>query len=182
MAFASININFFSTQSHLKVFKSCFLDVLVPELLNNYSKVVLCKSITSELWVTFVFFKGTIEDGDSDSISECSGNKRQTISAMTGIHEAVQDVLEEGHSKVEDQAVGRRHSWIWSHFELLDDLAAVRCRICSRTLQDNGGTSNLHRHMSKKHPQLCQIRLSHSSTKRPMPGNAQIKKNINLYS
>lgn len=114
-----------------------------------------------------------MEDGDSDTVS--LANVAETMSAVTGIHEAAQDVLEEGHSKVEDHALGRRHSWIWSHFDLLDDLAAVRCRICFRTLQDNGGTSNLHRHMSKKHPQLCQTRLSNSSAKRPIPGNAQNK-------
>lgn len=114
-----------------------------------------------------------MEDGDSDSVSLV--NSAETMSALTGIHEAAQDVSAEGHQKVEDHAVGRRHSWIWSHFDLLEDLAAVRCRICFRTLQDNGGTSNLHRHMSKKHPHLCQSRLSHSSAKIPMPGNVYSK-------
>lgn len=114
-----------------------------------------------------------MEDGDSDSVSLV--NVAETMSAVTGIHEAAQDVSAEGHRKVEDHTVGRRHSWIWSHFDLLDDLAAVRCRICFRTLQDNGGTSNLHRHMSKKHPDLCQTRLSHSSAKIPIPGKFRSK-------
>ncbi|XP_053721459.1 zinc finger BED domain-containing protein [Synchiropus splendidus] len=44
-------------------------------------------------------------------------------------------------------------SVIWMHFERLDDVGAVQCRLCNKTMQfPSGTTSNLHRHMSKKHP------------------------------
>lgn len=50
----------------------------------------------------------------------------------------------------------RRRSVIWRHFDRLESAEAAQCRICMRKLQcfDSGCTSNLHRHLSKRHPKL----------------------------
>ncbi|XP_047220123.1 zinc finger BED domain-containing protein isoform X4 [Girardinichthys multiradiatus] len=50
----------------------------------------------------------------------------------------------------------RRRSVIWRHFDRLESSEAAQCRICMRKLQcfDSGCTSNLHRHLSKRHPKV----------------------------
>ncbi|XP_040060716.2 uncharacterized protein LOC120835655 isoform X1 [Gasterosteus aculeatus] len=93
-----------------------------------------------------------LEDGDSDTPN----------STMNGIRECTQgDPAEQMRHKEasDDQPVKRRRSkrsLIWRHYEHLDSLAAVRCRICMKKLQyfEGGSTSNLHRHMSKRHPEM----------------------------
>uniref|UniRef100_A0A8C9XHV2 BED-type domain-containing protein n=1 Tax=Sander lucioperca TaxID=283035 RepID=A0A8C9XHV2_SANLU len=47
-----------------------------------------------------------------------------------------------------------KRSLVWRHFEYLDSLAAARCRICMKKLKcfKDRSTSNLHRHLSKRHP------------------------------
>lgn len=66
----------------------------------------------------------------------------------------------------DDPSAGRRRSWIWSHFELMD--GSARCRLCSENLQacKGGSTGNMHRHMSAKHPEVFKPTLTHSSMKR----------------
>lgn len=96
------------------------------------------------------------EDGDSDCV--VAVDEGEVNSSMNDIQEAGQDVPTEDHQKGK-----RKRSWIWRHFSLSDGLAAVHCRICSRKLQSNGGTSNLIRHLSKKHPQLLRTQQPHSS-------------------
>ncbi|XP_037308863.1 zinc finger BED domain-containing protein [Pungitius pungitius] len=93
-----------------------------------------------------------LEDEDSDTLD----------SAMNGIRECTQeDPAEEmTHEEAsDDNPVKRRRSkrsLIWRHYEQLDHLAAARCRICMKKLQyfEGGSTSNLHRHMSKRHPEM----------------------------
>lgn len=70
----------------------------------------------------------------------------------------------------DDPSAGRRRSWIWSHFELMD--GSARCRLCSENLQacKGGSTGNMHRHMSAKHPEVFKPTLTHSSMKR-LSGN-----------
>lgn len=108
-------------------------------------------------------FEVTVEDGISGSLS--TANVAETNSAVNGIQETAQglQVPAEDNRRSKDRAIGRKRSWIWRHFSLLDGLAAVRCRICSRKLQGNGGTSNLNRHLSKKHPLLFRTHQSRSS-------------------
>lgn len=76
---------------------------------------------------------------------------------MNGIVEAAQGGPAEQITHKEasgDHSVRRR--LILRHFELLDSLAAARCRICSKKLHYRRGnsTKNMFRHMSKRHPQL----------------------------
>lgn len=82
-----------------------------------------------------------------------------------------------------------QRSMIWRHFERLDSLNAARCRICMKKLKcGKNSTSNLHRHMSKRHPKMLSelvssglqlpplncSQVSHSnsemSEQRPAPG------------
>lgn len=97
-----------------------------------------------------------VEDGDSDCV--VAVDEGEVNSSMNDIEGAGQDLPTEDNQKSK-----RKRSWIWRHFNLLDGLAAVHCRICSRKLQSNGGTSNLIRHLSKKHPQLLRTQQPHSS-------------------
>lgn len=108
-------------------------------------------------------FEVTVEDAISGSLS--TANVAETNSAVNGIQKTAQglQVPAEDSQRSKGRAIGRKRSWIWRHFSLLDGLAAVRCHICSRKLQGNGGTSNLNRHLSKKHPLLFRTHQSHSS-------------------
>lgn len=96
------------------------------------------------------------ENGDSDCA--VAVDEREVNLSINDIHEAGKDVPTEDNQKNK-----RKRSWIWRYFSLSDGLAAVHCRICSRKLQSNGGTSNLIRHLSKKHPQLLRTQQSRSS-------------------
>lgn len=70
-------------------------------------------------------------------------------------HEAIQS--QTGNQSFERPPTrNRRRSVIWRHFDRLESAEAAQCRICMRKLQcfDSGCTSNLHRHLSKRHPKL----------------------------
>ncbi|XP_029311321.1 uncharacterized protein LOC115024068 isoform X1 [Cottoperca gobio] len=91
-----------------------------------------------------------LENGDSDTLNEAGIN-----SAINGILEAAEQITHE--EACDDRPVKYRRnkrSLIWRHYEHLDSLAAARCRICMKKLQcfEGGSTSNLHRHLSKRHP------------------------------
>ncbi|XP_008303928.1 uncharacterized protein LOC103375433 isoform X2 [Stegastes partitus] len=100
-----------------------------------------------------------LEDGESDIMT--TGNE----TSMNGLLDASQGGPEEqitGAKTSDDRPVGRKNhkrSLIWKYFEHLDSLKAARCRICMKKLQYSyGGTSNLHRHLSKRHPKVfCEL-------------------------
>ncbi|XP_049909572.1 zinc finger BED domain-containing protein [Epinephelus moara] len=102
----------------------------------------------------------TLEDGDGDTFT--IENEAGINSAINGILEATQGSPAEEITHEEasdDRPVTRRwtkRSLIWRHYEHLDSLAAARCRICKKKLKcfEGGSTSNLHRHMSKRHPEI----------------------------
>ncbi|KAG8001518.1 hypothetical protein GBF38_007211, partial [Nibea albiflora] len=102
-----------------------------------------------------------LEDGDAET--HTTGNEGDINSAIDSILEAAQEGPAEqqiAHEEASDhRPVTRRQkkrSMIWRHFEVLDSLEAARCRICMKKLQcfEGGSTSNLHRHMSKRHPEM----------------------------
>ncbi|XP_068587247.1 uncharacterized protein [Cebidichthys violaceus] len=107
----------------------------------------------------FCFVEVALEDGDSDTFTVV--NEAGFNSAIDSIPEGAQGhpVKEITHEEAsDDRPVKRRRnkrSLIWRHYEELDSLAAARCCIC-RKLQsfEGGSTSNLHRHMSKRHPEV----------------------------
>ncbi|KAM7406175.1 hypothetical protein PAMP_000569 [Pampus punctatissimus] len=101
-------------------------------------------------------------DGDSDTITAV--NEADIHSAINGILGSTQgDPVEQ---RTDKEASGHRglkrrrntRSLIWKHFERLESLAAARCRICKKKIQCfDSSTSNLHRHMSKRHPGASQV-------------------------
>ncbi|XP_071344566.1 zinc finger BED domain-containing protein 4 [Trachinotus anak] len=101
-----------------------------------------------------------LEDGDSDI--HTTMNESDISSAINGIMESAQGDTAEPitHGEACDDSPVRRtrhkRSLIWRHYERLDSLNAARCRICMKKLQcfEGGGTSNLRRHMSKRHPEV----------------------------
>uniref|UniRef100_A0A1A8QM73 Family with sequence similarity 60, member A, like n=1 Tax=Nothobranchius rachovii TaxID=451742 RepID=A0A1A8QM73_9TELE len=106
-------------------------------------------------WVTVA-----TQDGGSDVTTP--SNEADCSPATNG----QLDTLQEGSTqqttnsdKSTDQAVKstRRRSLIWKHFVRLESLEAAQCRICLKKLQcfESGCTSNLHRHMLKRHPKVC---------------------------
>ncbi|XP_040893975.1 zinc finger BED domain-containing protein isoform X2 [Toxotes jaculatrix] len=102
----------------------------------------------------------SLEDGDSDI--HTTMNESDISSGINGILEAAQGGPAEQvtHGEASDGRPMRRsrhkRSLIWRHYEHLDSLNAARCRICMKKLQcfEGGSTSNLHRHMSKRHPEV----------------------------
>ncbi|XP_042352147.1 zinc finger BED domain-containing protein [Plectropomus leopardus] len=101
-----------------------------------------------------------LEEGDAETLT--TENEAGINSAINSILEAAHggpaEEITHGKSSV-DHPVTRRwtkRSLIWRHYERLDSLAAARCRICMKKLQcfEGGSTSNLHRHMSKRHPEM----------------------------
>ena len=103
----------------------------------------------------------SLDDGDSDTITTV--NEADINSAINGILEAAQGAPVE--QRTDEEASGRclkrrrnTRSLIWRHFERLESLAAARCRICKKKIQCfDSSTSNLHRHMSKRHPEASQL-------------------------
>uniref|UniRef100_A0A1A7YJ72 Family with sequence similarity 60, member A, like n=1 Tax=Iconisemion striatum TaxID=60296 RepID=A0A1A7YJ72_9TELE len=89
-------------------------------------------------------------------------NQTDSIPAVNGQLDTLQggSTPQTTHAdKSADQVVKskRKRSLIWQHFVRLESLEAAQCRICLKKLQcfESGCTSNLHRHMSKRHPKVC---------------------------
>ncbi|XP_022061612.1 zinc finger BED domain-containing protein isoform X2 [Acanthochromis polyacanthus] len=101
-----------------------------------------------------------LEDGDSD-VTAPVNEADMTSADINGLLDVSQDGPAEQMTRSEaddDRPVLRtqhKRSLIWRYFELLDSLNAARCRICKKKLQYSyGGTSNLRRHLSKRHPKV----------------------------
>lgn len=102
-----------------------------------------------------------LEDGDTDILTN-ERNDSDINYAINGILEAAEGgpAKQITHEEVSDDHLVRRRrnkrSLIWRHYERLDSLAAARCCICMKKLQcfEGGSTSNLRRHMSKRHPEV----------------------------
>uniref|UniRef100_A0A3Q3GFI1 Uncharacterized LOC110005891 n=1 Tax=Labrus bergylta TaxID=56723 RepID=A0A3Q3GFI1_9LABR len=103
------------------------------------------------------------------------GNEVEVNSAISGILGAEHAQHMTNENTVSDFIVTRRRSKrsvIWRHFESLEGSSAARCRICSKKLQcfEGGTTSNLHRHMSKRHPlEFAQL---FSNEQNPQPSHS----------
>ncbi|KAM7015169.1 uncharacterized protein LKV04_014540 [Tautogolabrus adspersus] len=111
-----------------------------------------------------------LEDGDSDNLT--MGNEVEVNSAISGILKAEHEQQMTNEDAVSDFIVTRRRSKrsvIWRHFEFLESLSAARCHICMKKLQccEGGSTSNLHRHMSKRHPLEFAQLFSNEQNPRP---------------
>lgn len=124
-----------------------------------------CILINNESLVAIIIFLFTcylvevsLEDEDADTLP--TANEADINSAINGILEAAQEgpaeqITHEEASDCPPVTRGRsKRSLIWRHYDRLDSLSAARCRICMKKIQcsEGGSTSNLHRHMSKRHP------------------------------
>lgn len=80
-----------------------------------------------------------------------------------------------GESEEQSAKKTRRRSLIWHHFKRLESLNAAQCQICMKKLQcfESGCTSNLHRHMSKRHPKVFS-KLASNQQQRSSP-NTNLK-------
>ncbi|XP_028434071.1 uncharacterized protein LOC114555684 [Perca flavescens] len=102
----------------------------------------------------------SVEVALEDSDTYTTVNDADINSAINGILEDVKGSLAEPitHKEASDdrsvKCRQKKRSLVWRHYEYLDSLAAARCRICMKKLQCHKGssTSNLHRHLSKRHP------------------------------
>ncbi|XP_070760060.1 uncharacterized protein [Enoplosus armatus] len=117
-----------------------------------------------------------LEDEYFDTMN--TGNEAEIKSAIKGIQEAAGPAEQITHEEASDDCLVKRtrstRSLIWNHYERLDSLGAARCRICMKKLQcfESGSTSNLHRHMSKRHPEVFS-QLVASKQNPPPSGSSQ---------
>lgn len=107
----------------------------------------------------FSFFSVEVLSKDRDSETVTLVNETDNSLAINGILDASHGNPAEPQTNTEgsDDLPARRpqRSTIWRHFERLDSLNAARCRICTKKLKcGKHGSANLHRHMSKRHPNL----------------------------
>uniref|UniRef100_A0A3P8T2G1 BED-type domain-containing protein n=1 Tax=Amphiprion percula TaxID=161767 RepID=A0A3P8T2G1_AMPPE len=124
-----------------------------------------------------------LEDGDSDITAPVN---------ETGVNSAdinrLLDVSKEGPAEQmarseadDDRPVLRmqhKRSLIWKYFELLESLNAARCRICMKKLQYSyGGTSNLRRHLSKRHPKVFSALVAKGKQTPPLNSSQDSKTN-----
>ncbi|XP_061737457.1 uncharacterized protein LOC133539480 [Nerophis ophidion] len=96
-----------------------------------------------------------MEETDSNIIAV---NDPDIDSALNGILEAAQgDKTDEVvQNPLPSKTKSQRRSMIWRHFERLESLDACQCLICNKKIKwsGEGSTSNLHRHLSKRHPHV----------------------------
>ncbi|XP_059209004.1 zinc finger BED domain-containing protein [Centropristis striata] len=104
-------------------------------------------------------------------------NEADINSAINGLLEAaVGGAAEEEDPPVKTRC--KKRSLIWRYFEHLENTSVARCRICMKQLQcfEGGSTSNLHRHMSSKHPEV----LSQQAADRKPPPPPLTAKEVSL--
>lgn len=113
----------------------------------------------------FSFFSVEVLSKDRDSETVTLVNETDNSVAINGILDASHGNPAEPQTHTEgsdDLPAGRPlRSTIWRHFERLDSLNAACCRICTKKLKcGKNSSSNLHRHMSKRHPNLLLEQVS----------------------
>lgn len=108
----------------------------------------------------FMFYLvGALQDGSTDITSPT--NDTEIDSAINGILETFHKgsatrAAPAGEGEAGSVKKTRRRSLMWQHFKRLESLSMAQCQLCMKKLQcfESGCTSNLHRHMSKRHPQV----------------------------
>ncbi|XP_077451263.1 uncharacterized protein LOC144070706 [Stigmatopora argus] len=87
------------------------------------------------------------------------------------------------HAHVENSLQSKmkyqRRSSVWKHFRPLDNLDGAQCWICNKKLKcPDGKTSNLHRHMAKRHPEVQ--RPGHKALQQTKPNLSSHTSNVGL--
>lgn len=101
---------------------------------------------------SFSLVEVALDDEDSDITTV---NGAEISCAIDEIIEAAEDATVEQKKQKEangDIRTSRKRSSIWIHFERMENQRRAVCLICKKKIHHNSNTSNLHRHLSKKHP------------------------------
>lgn len=97
-------------------------------------------------------------------------NEADITCAIDGLFAAEGQVVEGQREKGEAGGDGpsstRKWSSIWMHYECLENQKCAMCLLCMEKLYHHSSTSNLHRHLSKRHPEVV-ARLGGIIKKRP---------------
>ncbi|XP_074474940.1 uncharacterized protein LOC141757906 [Sebastes fasciatus] len=132
----------------------------------------------------FCYVEVSLEDEDSDTLATVNETRiNPPINGMEGAQgDPAEQITQEGAS--DERPVKRRRnkrSLIWRHYEQLDCLSAARCRICQKKLQyfEGGSTSNLHRHLSKRHPEMFSQLMTEGQHPPPQPPPPDSSKSSN---
>lgn len=120
-----------------------------------------------------------LQDGSTDVTTPA--NDTEINSAINGILETLQkgsaaQAAPAGEGEEQSAKKTRRRSLMWQHFKRLEGQNMAQCQICMKTLQcfESGCTSNLHRHMSKRHP-LVFSKTPSSQRQHPTPNSNSLK-------
>lgn len=110
---------------------------------------------TSEEHQQFCSVEVSLEEGDTQSINTL--NESAVNSILEASQAAPAEVIEGTGISDNSSKYRYRHrrSLIWNYYEVLDSVRAVKCLLCMKKLKSckSGNTSNLRRHISKKHPE-----------------------------
>ncbi|XP_056134871.1 zinc finger BED domain-containing protein [Lampris incognitus] len=93
---------------------------------------------------------------EDDSGAIAAVNEAEITYAINGLLSPVEeDEVKQSPQEARDDVAPstRARSSIWMHYERLDDQKCALCLICMKKIHHHSSTSNLHRHLSKKHPQ-----------------------------
>lgn len=144
--------------------------ILIAITISVWSIFRVCIGFYPNCQLLLVFFSPPLTEMDIMFETDGDSNTFTTEKTFTN---GTQETEHEDSDKQtsDDPSMGRRRSWIWSHFESFD--GSARCRICSERLQacKGGSTGNMHRHMSAKHPEVLKTPISYSARKRSSSGN-----------
>ncbi|XP_029981270.1 uncharacterized protein LOC115412741 isoform X2 [Sphaeramia orbicularis] len=154
------NLHRHISKSHPEVFSQLLAQRKNPALSNsshpNSDTSTPLQTVGAADWreITVLSVEGDLEDGGTDPVPRV--NEAEIVSAVNGI-EAAQGASGENppHEKVL-RRTSRPQSLIWKYFRRQRDLAVAQCHICMKKIRcpEGGTTSNLHRHISTKHPEV----------------------------
>ncbi|CAG5855370.1 unnamed protein product [Menidia menidia] len=166
--YASGNLRRHLLNKHPKLFSELVSNEQQP-LSSNSAQDPNADEISEGSWETPV--EVVLDDDDSD-VSPVSESDNAVDSGLVNFFRE-QSVQQMAHSDESNHGT-RRRSLIWRHFERLEGLNAARCLICMKKLQYflSGGTGNLHRHLSKRHPKVFSELFS--NWKHPSPLNLSL--------
>ncbi|XP_010878162.1 fibrinogen- and Ig-binding protein [Esox lucius] len=116
----------------------------------------------------------TASVSDADIASAING-----ILKAAGDHAVVADTgagSEESHVIAGATPSGRKWSSVWTHYERLEDQNRALCLICMEKIQHQSSTSNLLRHLSKRHPEAFARLEGHIKKQKPRAGQITSRK------
>ncbi|KAM4630460.1 uncharacterized protein ACJ7VT_000156 [Polymixia lowei] len=94
-----------------------------------------------------------VDDDNSETVATV--NEADITIAINGLLEADQVELRQREAKEKGGGPSSARQWssIWTHYKRLENQKAALCLLCKEKIQHHSNTSNLHRHLSNKHPE-----------------------------